>query len=197
MQQQPPQSQVQKLNSDYLFAPSNTGVAFLVHGPNDETYSSRFASVVVNTRDSALLQFHSPDYPVDEQCAVVTEVLESVVLDLAARVSKLVEEKERSGSVCMITYLYQRFDVEMTFDVLPIHPEKGPQQILVLDFILSQFTWFDRSRLRLREESGDASAGDLDSRSPNALATGFEKAGSLSAKASNLQARARAQQFAS
>lgn len=103
------------------------------------------------------------------------EVSESVILDVAAKITKVVEERDRSGNICMITYVYQRFDRSLHFDILPILPDEGIVQIQVFDFILSQFAWFDRSHVNL-DEDDDADAQQAPS--PNAVAKGFEKMGS-------------------
>ena len=165
--------------------PLNPGVAFLLHGINAETgedeYTSRFASIITEGRDSALLQLHLPCYPSDEQGSVDAsagaEPMEKFVLDLMAKVSKVAEETDRSGGTAMITYLYERHDVSVCIDILPISPDLGPAQIQVFDFMLSQFVWFDRSdRSHLREDP--VNLGPDEPRSPNVFAKGFEKAGS-------------------
>ena len=173
--------------------PPCPGVAFLLHAVNEtsgeDEYTSRFASIVMASRNSALLQFHLPTYPADDQSVDVdaSEVKESVILDLAARVTKLAEETSRDGGLAMISYLYERFEVTVYFDILPISPELGPAQIQVVDFLLSQFVWFVRGNDSFGigggvggggVGAGDSSRSD-EPRSPNVIAKGFEKAGSL------------------
>lgn len=165
-------------HSRYLYSPGRPSIAFLLQSANAETgeddYTSRFCSVVINDAQSALLQMHVPSSASGDSHYTL-EVSESVILDVAAKITKVVEERDRSGNICMITYVYQRFDRSLHFDILPILPDEGIVQIQVFDFILSQFAWFDRSHVNL-DDDDDADAQQAPS--PNAVAKGFEKMGS-------------------
>lgn len=158
--------------NQYLYAPNNPAIAFLLHRVNERgenDYTSRFVSVVMYSGSCALLQMH---LPTGDQCAATSDTTDTFILDLAAKITKIAEERDRSGAICMISYLYIRFEDTVAFDVLPILPEQGLEQLQVFDFILSQFTWFSRSHLQT-EVSYIAN----NAKSPNAIAKGFERAG--------------------
>ncbi len=157
-----------------IFAPLSLKLIIYEQRPVRCVYLDRFVQVTIEGIDAAVLHL------VNASDSAHPEV--TYILDLLTDIRKIKEEiDETTGKLFSMQYIYQRFDVYLHFDIIPVEVN-GLQNIQAFDFLLGQYTIRPEymSFHYLNDEDDEENLKNLSlsqHRSSNVVARGLENSG--------------------